>query len=227
MTPSLRQLATDVPRSGIDAFSTDPGRTEKMRDRDKESRRSFPRRSRTHDQAWLDILPNRRLWCSEVLRLPEMLRVRKRSGALDFRQTIRRGDANVELEALRGSFAHSDSISLPRHSRATVRAPQLGADRDRVLRDLLYPTRCRRTRTLEGQAETGRQTAHSPGRTTILSKTIAGRSWRQHSFRAGGPWRAEALFTAISPVRTCAGGESSSAAHSTNALTARDLEMGR
>jgi len=142
MTPSLRQLADLMEIEGLDAFVDDPGAL--MRDRDRIKAIVSQAVLKRTTSAWLDILQPADIWCSEVLDWSDML-ASEAFQTLDFRQTIRRG-GSVELEALRGPL-RLDGQTL-KSDRA---APQLGADRDRVLRDLL-PDPVPAGRDLEGQA---------------------------------------------------------------------------
>ena len=128
MTPSLSRLADLMQIDELSPYADDPAAL--IRDRDTIKAilaRAVVRRS---TQDWLEILQPADIWCSEVLDWEQML-ASDAFRDLDFHQTIRRNGA-VQLEALRGPLRF-DGQTL-KSDRA---APQLGADRDRVLKDLL------------------------------------------------------------------------------------------
>ena len=79
---------------------------------------------------WLAVLQPADIWCSEVLDWRAML-ASEAFQKLDFQQIIRRNGV-VELNALRGPLRF-DGQTL-KSDRA---APALGADRDRILTELL------------------------------------------------------------------------------------------
>jgi len=128
MTPSLGDLGRLMAIGELARFRDDPTASMRERGRIKAIIAEAVRERTT--QAWLDILQPADIWCSEVLDWPEML-ASEAFRSLDLRQTIRR-NGTVALHALRGPLRMNGQTL--KSDRA---APLLGADRDRILRDLL------------------------------------------------------------------------------------------
>lgn len=128
MTPSLERLATLMEVEGLSHWYGDAAALMTHRDEIKAimSRAVIQRSTR----AWLDVLQPADIWCSEVLDWPQML-ASEAFQALDFHQVIRR-NGTVELNALRGPLRiDGQTLKSPRA------APELGADRDKIINELL------------------------------------------------------------------------------------------
>ncbi|MDJ1006590.1 MAG: CaiB/BaiF CoA-transferase family protein [Paracoccaceae bacterium] len=128
MTPSLETLADLMNIEGLSRWYGDTAAMMTHRDEIKAIMADAIRTRSTAD--WLAVLQPADIWCSEVLNWPEML-ASEAFKVLDFHQIIHRNGA-VELNALRGPL-RIDGQTL-KSDRA---APELGADRDRILAELL------------------------------------------------------------------------------------------
>ena len=128
MTPSLEKLAELMEIDGLSHWFGDPAALMNQRDEIKSILADAIRERTTRD--WLAVLQPADIWCSEVLDWPQMLAT-EAFQKLDFHQTIRR-NGTTELNALRGPL-RIDGQTL-KSDRA---APELGADRGRILAELL------------------------------------------------------------------------------------------
>ncbi len=128
MTPSLEKLAELMEIDGLSHWFGDPTALMNHRDEIKSIMADAIRKRTTRD--WLAVLQPADIWCSEVLDWPQMLAT-EAFQKLDFHQTIRR-NGTAELNALRGPL-RIDGQTL-KSDRA---APELGADRGRILAELL------------------------------------------------------------------------------------------
>ena len=128
MTPSLEKLAELMEIDGLSHWFGDPAALMNHRDEIKSIMADAIRKRTTRD--WLAVLQPADIWCSEVLDWPQMLAT-EAFQKLDFHQTIRR-NGTAELNALRGPL-RIDGQTL-KSDRA---APELGADRGRILAELL------------------------------------------------------------------------------------------
>ncbi len=128
MTPSLETLANLMNIDGLSRWYDDAAALMTHRDEIKSVMADAIRTRSTAD--WLAVLQPADIWCSEVLDWPQML-ASEAFKALDFHQIIRR-NGSVELNALRGPL-RIDGQTL-KSDRA---APELGADRERILAELL------------------------------------------------------------------------------------------
>lgn len=128
MTPSLRTLAELMGIDGLAQYYDDG--TAMMADRDaiKSVMAEAIREKSTAD--WLAILQPADIWCAEVLDWPELL-ASEAYRLLDFEQDIRR-NGSVLLNAMRGPLRFNGCVL--KSDRA---APDLGADGDKVVSDLL------------------------------------------------------------------------------------------
>lgn len=127
MTASLEKLAKLMGIEGLEPFYGDSAAL--MRERDSiKARMGEAIRARTTAE-WLAALQPADVWCSEVLDWPRLL-ASEAWRLLGFEQEIRRGA--VRLASLRGPL-RIDGRAL-KSDRA---APALGADRERVIEDLL------------------------------------------------------------------------------------------
>lgn len=128
MTPSLEKLAELMEIDGLSHWFGDPVALMNQRDEIKSIMADAIRKRTTRD--WLEVLQPADIWCSEVLDWPQMLAT-EAFQKLDFHQTLRR-NGTAELNALRGPL-RIDGQTL-KSDRA---APELGADRGRILAELL------------------------------------------------------------------------------------------
>ncbi len=128
MTPSLEKLAELMEIDGLSHWFGDPAALMNQRDEIKSIMADAIRKRTTRD--WLEVLQPADIWCSEVLDWPQMLAT-EAFQKLDFHQTLRR-NGTAELNALRGPL-RIDGQTL-KSDRA---APELGADRGRILAELL------------------------------------------------------------------------------------------
>ena len=128
MTPSLEKLSELMEIDGLSDWFGDQAALMNQRDEIKSIMADAIRKRTTRD--WLAVLQPADIWCSEVLDWPQMLAT-EAFQKLDFHQIIRR-NGTVELNALRGPL-RIDGRTL-KSDRA---APELGADRDQILAELL------------------------------------------------------------------------------------------
>lgn len=128
MTPSLEKLAELMEIDDLSHWFGDPAALMNQRDEIKSIMAGAIRKRTTRD--WLAVLQPADIWCSEVLDWPQMLAT-EAFQKLDFHQVIRR-NGTAELNALRGPL-RIDGQTL-KSDRA---APELGADRGRILAELL------------------------------------------------------------------------------------------
>ncbi len=143
MTPSLEKLAELMEIDGLSHWFGDPAALMNQRDEIKSILADAIRERTTRD--WLAVLQPADIWCSEVLDWPQMLAT-EAFQKLDFHQTIRR-NGTAELNALRGPL-RIDGQTL----KSVRAAPELGADRGRILAELLpghMPAESARKETLE------------------------------------------------------------------------------
>lgn len=116
MTPSLRKLAELMELSGLEQYYDDTAALITKRDAIKEVLVKHVATRTTAD--WLAVLQPADIWCSEVLDW-EALLASEAFASLDFTQTIRRG--NVELNSIRGPLRIDDALL-----KSQVAAPELG-----------------------------------------------------------------------------------------------------
>lgn len=128
MTPSLERLAGLMDIDGLERWYGDAGALLTHRDEIKAVIAEAVAQRSTAD--WLSVLQPADIWCSEVLDWPQML-ASEAFRALGLQQEIRRNGA-VTLQALRGPLRIDGQVLS--NTRA---APALGADRARILNDLL------------------------------------------------------------------------------------------
>lgn len=131
MTPSLRTLAELMQVDGLAPYLDDDAALLRDRDEIKSILAAAIGKRTTAD--WLAVLQPADIWCSEVLDWPAVL-ASEAYRLLDFEQVIRRSGSPA-MNALRGPI-RIDGKAL-KSERA---APVLGADRDRILDELLPET---------------------------------------------------------------------------------------
>ncbi len=150
MTPSLQLLAELMEIDGLSCWYGDAEALMTHRDEIKKIMSEAVRKRATKD--WLSVLQPADIWCSEVLDWPQML-ASEAFASLDFEQIIRRNGI-VELNALRGPLRINGQTL--KSGRA---APELGADSDRIITELLSESNVGGKRPLSNRSDDRSDTA--------------------------------------------------------------------